>query len=271
MASISNIFSLRGRNALVTGGGSGLGASFARALARAGASVAVCGRRIEKLEEVVGNLRSEGCADGANFGGVQMDVTSRRSVRKGFDDAEKMLNVNRGDIDIIVNSAGVSGNPRTFLGISEQDYNCVMDTNLKGTFLVSQEGSKRMKFGKRKGGAVINVGSILGLGVARGVAPYAASKAGVIHLTKAMASELISSGIRVNAILPGYFLTEMNEEFFETDAGKEAIANQIPCRRLGEAQELDGALLLLASDAGSYINGTHLVVDGGHLCKGLMA
>lgn len=262
---MAGVFSLRGRSALITGGGSGLGAHFAKVLASAGARVAICGRREDKLREVAANYSDEDI-----LFPIAMDVTCSESVARGFDDAESALGVPRGGITIVVNNAGISGMPRPWIGVKESDFDAVVATNLKGTWLVAQEAVKRIKGGPEKKGSVVNVASILGHHVARGVAPYAASKAGVLHVTRAMALELARTNIRVNALCPGYFETEMNTDFFQTEKGKRSIAEEVPSGRLGEMHELDGALLLFCSDAGTFIQGASLDVDGGHSLKGLM-
>ena len=151
--------------------------------------------------------------------------------------------------------------------MTEEDWDRVVDTDLKGVFFVAQEAARRMQ-AQGTGGAIVNIASILGLRVAGHLAPYAAVKAGVVQLTKAMALELARHGIRVNALCPGYMETDLNRAFFASEAGQ-ALIRRIPQRRLGRPEELDGALLLLCSDAGSYITGATLAVDGGHLVSSL--
>jgi NAD(P)-dependent dehydrogenase (short-subunit alcohol dehydrogenase family) len=171
-----------------------------------------------------------------------------------------------GGLDILVNNAGVTVT-KSVLDVSEEDWDRVVDTNLKGNFLVAQAAARTMK-AQGRGGAIINIASILGLRVAGHVSPYVASKAGVVHLTKAMALELARYNIRVNALCPGYIETELNQDFFKSEAG-EALVRRIPQRRLGKPADLDGALLLLCSEASSYITGATLAVDGGHLVSSL--
>lgn len=248
---------LSGRVALITGASAGLGRHFASVLARAGAKVIIAARRTEPLRDV--------CEEILKSGGeaivVPLDVTDRKSVK----DAVAVANAGPG-VDILINNAGVALT-KPALDVSEDDWDVVVDTNLKGSFLMAQEVSSAMKAHGR-GGSIVNIASILGLRVSAQIPAYAASKAGVIQLTKALALELARHGIRVNALCPGYIETDLNSEFFLTDAGK-ALVRRIPQRRLGRPDELDGALLLLCSEAGSYITGSELVVDGGHLVSSL--
>ena len=253
---MQDIFSLNGKVALVTGASSGLGHHFAKTLATAGAKVVVAARRRDKLDSLVQEIT----ADGGKVIAVTMDVNDMDSIRAAYDAAEKNL----GMVDIILNNAGVADS-KAFLEISEESWDFTMDTNLKSVMRVAQEGCKRLVAAQRTG-VVINISSLLGLAYQTLQTSYATSKAGVIHMTRCMASELMRYGIRVNSIAPGYFKTEINEDFFETERGQDYIKT-IPARRLGRLEELDGPLLLLASEASSFVNGTTLVVDGGHLVK----
>ncbi|WP_313024454.1 SDR family NAD(P)-dependent oxidoreductase [Pseudomonas lopnurensis] len=255
---MSSPFNLEKRIALVTGASSGLGRHFAATLAQAGARVAVCARRLDKTQELVEQLREAGYEALA----VAMDVSSAASVREAFSQIEQDL----GTIDLIVNNAGVAAT-QSVLEHDEATWNQVLDTNLKGAFLVAQEGARRL-VQNGKGGSIVNIASILGERVAGGASSYAASKAGLIQLTKAMALELARHGIRVNALAPGYVSTDLNRDFLASDAGQRLMA-RIPQRRFASPEELDGPLLLLASDAGSYITGAVLAVDGGHLVSSL--
>ncbi|WP_409564892.1 SDR family NAD(P)-dependent oxidoreductase [Microvirga sp.] len=248
---------LNGRTALVTGASSGLGRHFAQVLARAGAKVIVAARRTQSLESLCGEITA---ADG-QASALQLDVTDSASVSRLFSDIGLM-----GGFDILINNAGVT-TTRSVLDLSEQEWDQVVDTNLKGNFLVAQGAARLMKT-QGRGGTIINIASILGLRVAGYVAPYTASKAGVVQLTKAMALELARYGIRVNALCPGYIETNLNQEFFASEVGQ-ALVKRIPQRRLGRPEDLDGPLLLLCSDAGSYITGASLAVDGGHLVSTL--
>ena len=249
---------LDGRIALVTGASSGLGRHFATTLAHAGATVALAARRVDRLAAGVADIE----AAGGRALAVEMDVTDEASVRAAFAAIEAKI----GPADLIVNNAGIAVS-RPLLDQTEHDWDSVVDTNLKGAWLVAQEGARRLVAAKQPG-AIVNVASITGERVAGGVAPYCASKAGLIHLTRAMALELARHGIRVNALAPGYVETELNHDFLASDAGQRLMA-RIPQRRFGRAADLDGALLLLAGDAGAYITGSVIAVDGGHLVSTL--
>ena len=252
------VFDLGGRTALVTGASSGLGRHFARILAAHGASVVLAARRVDRLEDLASKIREAG----GDAHPVRMDVTDVRSVETGFDAVREMLGVP----DILVNNSGVA-RPASTLDVTEDDWAAVAGTNLEGAWRVAQGAARRMVDAGRPG-TIINVLSILAFGVAGGLGPYAASKAGLLQLTRTMAMELARHRVRVNAIAPGYVLTEMNRGYFASDAGK-AMTKRIPQRRIGDPSELDGALLLLASDASSYMTGSTIVVDGGHLASSL--
>lgn len=251
-------FTLEHRIALVTGASSGLGLHFAETLTSAGAQVAVCARRADKLDTLVDRLRQHGAAVMA----VKMDVCDADSVRAGLDEIEHHMGV----VDLVVNNAGIAST-QMVLDHEEAAWDQVVDTNLKGAWLVAQASAQRLvKAGKP--GSIVNIASILGERVAGGAVSYAASKAGLIQLTKAMALELARYQIRVNAIAPGYISTELNSEFLASEAGQR-LMSRIPQRRFADPSELDGALLLLASEAGSFITGSVLTVDGGHLVSSL--
>ena len=252
-AGVSSLLSLEGKAALVTGASSGLGRHFAAVLAEAGAKVVLAARRIERLEELAAELQSKG----HNAHAVAIDVTDRGSVDAGFNAAEEAV----GPLSVIVNNAGIA-DPAYFTSMTEEGWRGVLDVNLDGVFRVAQEASRRMQ--ATGGGSIINIASVLGLGVVKSLAHYCSSKAAVIQLTKAMALELSRSGIRVNALAPGYISTEMNSDFLVSDDGQKLLS-KVPMVRAGQLKELDGPLLLLASDAGSYMTGSVVSVDGGTL------
>lgn len=249
---------LSSKTALVTGASSGLGRHFARVLAGQGARVALAARRVAALDELASEIR----AAGGEAYTVALDVRDEGSVAG----AVAAIEGDFGGIDILVNNSGVSGIKPT-LQLTGTDWDEVLDVNLKGAFLVANEVGRAMVRAKRPG-SIINIASILGFRVAGQLAPYTASKAGLVHLTKSLALDWARYGIRVNAIAPGYFRTDINDDFWDTEPGK-AMINRIPQRRLGVVENLDGPLLLLASDASAYMTGTTITVDGGHLVSAL--
>ena len=243
---------LQGRSALVTGASSGLGAHFARLLAGQGVAVTVAARRAAPMEA----LAAEIAAAGGTAEVLALDVTDTAAV------AEKLA---ARRFDILINNAGGSASgPALEQDAAEID--ATLDLNLKAAFHVARSAAAGMR--DAGGGAIVNIASILAHRVAGRTAAYAASKAGLLHLTRALALEWARHGIRVNALCPGYIETDLNRDFFATEAGQ-ALIRRIPQRRLGQAGDLDGALLLLVSDAGRYITGADLVVDGGHLVSSL--
>jgi NAD(P)-dependent dehydrogenase (short-subunit alcohol dehydrogenase family) len=253
-----NMFMLNGRIALVTGAGSGLGQHFAKTLAGAGATVVLAARRRKKLQDTARSIAD----DGGKAICVDLDVTDSGSIQNCFAEFEASVGI----ADILVNNAGIA-RQGYLVDVSEEDWDAVIDTNLKGIFLVAQKAAQAMmKAGKP--GCIINIASILGLRVSKALSSYIAAKSAVVQLTRAMALEWAQNGIRVNAIAPGYFVTEMNKEQFEQGAG-EILKKRIPMQRTGELEELTGPLLLLASDAGSFMTGSVVAVDGGQLCNSL--
>jgi NAD(P)-dependent dehydrogenase (short-subunit alcohol dehydrogenase family) len=257
MTDIFARFSLAGRIALVTGASSGIGAHLARSLAAAGADIVLAARRLDRLED----LQKELEAGGRRALSVRLDVTDRASVEAAIEEAEAKL----GPIDILVNNAGMAA-VEPFLEMSEESWLSVLDTDLTGVWRVGQVVARKMA--PRGRGTIINVASVLALAVQRNQSNYASAKAGVAHLTRSMALELGRAGVRVNAVAPGYFETELNADFFASAAGRTYLERLFP-RRLGDLSELDGPVLLLASDAGSFITGIVLTVDGGTMLKGL--
>ncbi len=245
--------SLEGRAALVTGANGGLGSHFAQTLARAGAQVAVAARRHESLAVVRKAIER----DGGRAVPIALDVTNPGSVAAAFEAAAAAL----GPIAVVVNNAGIAVT-KPLLDHTEGDWLEVIEVNLNGAWRVAQTAARHM-VKHAQGGSIVNIASILGLRVSAQVPSYAASKAALIHLTKAMALELARHRIRVNALAPGYVETGINRAFFGSEAGQ-AVIKRIPQRRIGKPEDLDGALLLLASDAGSHITGAVLAVDGGH-------
>ena len=252
------VFEVHDHHILVTGGSSGFGRHFARFLASNGAKVTLAARRAEALASAVAEIKA---TDG-KAQSVMLDVTNADGINRALEQAEEKF----GPIQAVVNNAGVTAT-KPALDQDERAWDSVVDTNLKGVWLVAQAAAKRMIANKVKG-SIVNIASILGMRVAGAVAPYAISKAGVIQMTKALALEWARYGIRVNALAPGYFATELNDDFFESEHGK-ALIKRVPQRRLGQLSELDGPLLLLISNAGSFMTGSVVVVDGGHLVSGL--
>ncbi|HUD91632.1 glucose 1-dehydrogenase [Sphingobium sp.] len=248
---------LEGKTALVTGASSGLGRHFARLLAREGATVVVTARRIDALAALSDEIGHQGgtCIP------IAMDVTDPAAVAGAFEQIATEL---EGSLSILVNNAGVA-HTRAAIDLSATEWTQVLQPNLTGAFFVAQQAARMMR---GEGGTVVNVASILGERVSKGLAAYAASKAGLIQLTKALALEWASIGIRVNALAPGYIETDLNREFFMSDAGQRLVS-RIPQKRLGQMHDLDGPFLLLCSDQSRYMTGAVIAVDGGHLVSGL--
>lgn len=250
------MFDLGGKRALVTGGGTGLGRAMAHALAEAGAAVALAARRREKLEGCAEEIR----ALGGTAHAVSCDLTRPESIRDAAREVEDAL----GGVDILVNNGGVSGEGWA-RELPLERWNRVLETNLRGAFLMCQAIAPGMI--ERGGGAIVNVASVAGLIGVKMLSAYAASKGGVIQLTKTLALEWAKTGVRVNALAPGYFLTDINREFFGSEAGERLVRAHIPMGRVGRPEEIKGAVLFLASDASGFMTGAALVVDGGQCAQ----
>ncbi|MFZ9553011.1 MAG: SDR family oxidoreductase [Limnohabitans sp.] len=251
---------LSGRVALVTGASSGLGAQFARTLAKAGAAVVLASRRVERLKE----LRAHIEAEGGNAHVVALDVTAMDSIRAAVAHAETEV----GPIDILINNSGVS-NTQRLQEVEEDDFDFIFDTNVRGAFFVAQEVGKRMMArakgaapGTYTGGRIINIASMAGLKVLPQIGVYCMSKAAVVHMTKAMALEWGRFGINVNAICPGYIDTEINHHHWQTEQGQKLV-QMLPRKRIGHPQDLDAVLVMLASPESGFINGAIIAADDG--------
>ncbi len=250
---LESLFGLDGKVALVTGASSGLGARFAQALGLAGARVLLCARREDKLQAVVDGIARAGGAAAA----IRLDVTDEVAVGEAFDAAEAAF----GPVDILINNAGVA-KMNTVIETPVEEWDEVVGVNLRAAFLVAREAARRM-VANGTGGSIINIASILSSFGTKGGAAYCASKGGVAQLTRTMALELARHDIRVNAMAPGYFFSEMNDEYFETEEAARMI-KAIPMRRVADPKELDAALLMLAGPGGSFVTGSIVTVDGGH-------
>lgn len=250
----AQLFDLTGRTALVTGASSGLGARFARVLAANGAAVALVARRAGRLAALQAEIESAGGRAIA----IVADVLDRTSMVRAFDRAEQAF----GTVTVLVNNAGIAHGGRA-VELPAEEWRRVLATNLDAVFYWAQEGSRRMLAADAKG-AIINISSVLGFGVSKGVIAYATAKAAVVQMTRALGLELAFKGIRVNAIAPGWFVTDLNREFLLSEAG-DKLRRDIPIGRFGADGDLDGVVLLLASDAGRFMTGETIVVDGGQL------
>ena len=245
----ADLFSLKGRVALVTGASSGLGTQFAKALADNGAAVALVARRADRLADMKKAIE----AAGGRAVAIEADVTDRAAMTRAFDATEAAF----GTVTILVNNAGIAQSSKRAIEVTAEEWRKVLSVDLDAVFYNAQEAARRMLAAK-KPGAIVNIASVLGLGVSKGVVAYATAKAAVVQVTKALAVELAFKGV------PGWFVTEMNDDYLMSEAGV-ALKRVIPAGRFGKDGDLDGALLLLASDAGSYITGATIVVDGGQV------
>jgi NAD(P)-dependent dehydrogenase (short-subunit alcohol dehydrogenase family) len=251
-------FMLQGKVALVTGASSGFGRHFGSVLARAGAKVVLAARRTERVQQACDEIIEAGGEAVA----VTMDVTDTASIKAGFDAAEAAFGV----VNILVNNAGIT-KPKALVDLSDDDWSDVIDTNLNGVAYATRDCARRL-IAAGEGGSVVNIASILAHREQKMLTNYAASKAGVVQFTRTAALELAQHNIRVNAICPGYFVTDLNQGWFDTEDGQ-ALVRRIPQRRTGDLEDLNGPLLLLASEAGALMTGTALTVDGGHVLSSL--
>jgi NAD(P)-dependent dehydrogenase (short-subunit alcohol dehydrogenase family) len=254
----NDLFSLHGVSALVTGASGGLGEHFALTLAGAGAKVALAARGPAPLDRLARKINETGgCAVA-----IRVDVTNASMVAQGFAAAEQAL----GTITLLVNNSGVTATG-SLVDLDETTWHRIFDTNLKGAWLCSRCFARRL-IELKKPGIIINTASILGVRVAGHVGAYSASKAALIQMTRSLALELARYEIRVNALAPGYIATQLNRQFLATQSGQNLI-KRIPQRRLGELEDLEGPLLLLASEASRFMTGAVIPVDGGHLVNTL--
>jgi NAD(P)-dependent dehydrogenase (short-subunit alcohol dehydrogenase family) len=251
---------LSGRVAFVTGASSGLGAQFARTLARAGAGVVLAARRLDRLK----TLRAEIEAAGGDAHVVELDVTDTDSIKSAVAHAETEM----GTIDILVNNSGVSTTQK-LVDVTPEDYDYVMQTNTRGAFFVAQEVGKRMIARSRgaapgtfTGGRIVNVASMAGLRVLGQIGVYCMSKSAVIHMTRSMALEWGRFGINVNAICPGYIDTEINHHHWQTEAGQKLV-QMLPRKRVGTPEDLDAVLVMLCAKESRFINGAVIAADDG--------
>jgi NAD(P)-dependent dehydrogenase (short-subunit alcohol dehydrogenase family) len=247
----TNMFDMTGKLALVTGGGTGLGRQFALTLAQARATVILGARRVEPLQETAAAIRDTGGTAHC----IALDVADSAAVESAFNTIDAI-----GTLDVVVNNAG-SAVAGTLLDIEDDVWDRLMDVNVKGAWHVARAAVRQM-IARSRGGSIINVASVLGSAVQKGIANYPASKAALLHLTRTMAVEWARYGVRVNALAPGYFHTEMSDGYVSSEGGQ-AMVKRMPMRRLGEPMELGGALLLLASQASSYMTGSVIAIDGG--------
>ena len=252
-----NTFDMSGKHVAITGASSGFGSHFAGVLAAAGASVSLGARRVEKIQARVDEINQAG----HKAAGFALDVNDKDSAEGFLDAAESAL----GPVDVLINNAGVEAGAKTYAMIDDDDWDHVLDTNLKSVWRLSKMFSLRIAADKQRQGNIVNIASITAFRTIKGQFPYAVSKAALIKATEIMALEGAKFGLRVNAMAPGYVLTDVSRVLLESERS-ETFVKGIPMRRYGEFEDLDGPLLLLASDASSYMTGSTLVVDGGHIC-----
>jgi NAD(P)-dependent dehydrogenase (short-subunit alcohol dehydrogenase family) len=255
-----NTFQLENKHVVISGASSGFGHHFAQVLCDAGARVVLGARREEKIRERVEELKSAG----GSATGIRLDVRDASSIESFLNAAEAAY----GPIDVVINNAGVESGAKTYAMIDEDDWDFVMDTNLKSVWMMSKAYTEHVVKDGRKEGNIVNISSITDRRTIKGQFPYAVSKGALTRMTEVLALEAARYGIRVNALAPGYFLTEVSRVLLESDQAPELVKG-IPMRRLGQFPDLDGPLLLLASDASRYMTGSVIVVDGGHVCAAL--
>jgi len=253
-------FRLDGKHVVITGASSGFGSHFAGVLADAGARVVLGARRVDKIQDRVAEIR----AAGGEAAGLPLDVRNADSIRGFLAAAEEAF----GPIDVVINNAGVEAGAKTYTMIDEEDWDFVMDTNLKGAWMMSKLYTERVVANKQAGGNIVNISSITDRRTIKGQFPYAVSKGALTRMTEVMALEAARYRIRVNALAPGYILTDVSRLLLESEAAPEFVKG-VPMRRFGEFSDLNGPILLLASDASSYMTGSVIVVDGGHVCASL--
>ena len=254
-----DLFSMQDKHVVITGASSGFGHHFAGVLAKAGARVVLGARRIDKIQARVDEIN----ASGGEALGVQLDVNDPQSAAAFLDAAEAAY----GPVDVLINNAGVESGAKTYTMIDEDDWDHVLDTNLKAVWRMSKMFTERV-VAHGQGGNIVNIASITAYRTIKGQFPYAVSKAALVKATEIMALEGAKFGVRVNALAPGYILTDVSRLLLESDRS-ESFRKGIPMRRYGEFDDLDGPLLLLASDASRYMTGSTVVVDGGHICAEL--
>ncbi len=255
-----NTFDMTGKHVAITGASSGFGSHFAGVLAEAGAAVSLGARRVDKIQSRVDELK----AAGHKAAGFALDVNDKASAEAFLEAAEAEL----GPIDVLINNAGVEAGAKTYAMIDDEDWDYVLDTNLKSAWRLSKLYSLRVAQDKARQGNIVNIASITAFRTIKGQFPYAVSKAALIKATEIMALEGAKFGVRVNAMAPGYVLTDVSRVLLESERS-ETFVKGIPMRRYGEFEDLNGPLLLLASDASSYMTGSTIVVDGGHICAEL--
>jgi NAD(P)-dependent dehydrogenase (short-subunit alcohol dehydrogenase family) len=249
-------FDLRGKVAIVTGGATGIGKGIADGLADAGSSIVIGARRLEQCEQACEEIRRRAGVDTLP---VRCDVNDQNQIDRLIQEVMGVF----GHIDVLVNNSGVGGSEKPILEMEERDWDSVVNVNLKGVFNLSKAAAQKM-IDRAEGGKIINVASIGALIGWPNMSAYCASKGGCVQLTKVMALEWARYNIQVNAILPGYFETPMNRDFFSSEAGKKVIKTCNPMRRLGQIEEMRGVAVLLASQASSFMTGCAVTVDGGH-------